>query len=117
MDPRARRRIAGGGPFCARPAMRLDGGGLVLERVAGGSLVEEDEVDGAVERVLAQEHVAESLAGLRCTRIAIAHRLSTVRRCDRILVIDEGRVAEDGTYEELMELGGIFAELAKRQRA
>ena len=53
---------------------------------------------------------------MRCTRIVIAHRLSTIRHCDRILVMDGGRIVEDGGYEELIEKGGVFAELVERQR-
>lgn len=74
-----------------------------------------DEATSALDNVT-QRMVSESLDGLHCTRIVIAHRLSTVRRCDRILVLDGGRVAESGTYEELMELDGLFAELMRRQQ-
>ena len=74
-----------------------------------------DEATSALDN-LTQRHVAESLDSLRCTRIVVAHRLSTVRHCDRILVVDGGRIAEEGTYEELIERGGIFAELVERQR-
>lgn len=74
-----------------------------------------DEATSALDNVT-QKIVSDSLAGLRCTRIAIAHRLSTVQACDRILVLDGGRVAEDGTYDELMARGGIFAELVARQQ-
>lgn len=49
------------------------------------------------------------------TKIVIAHRLSTVRTADRIYVLDHGRVAEEGTFDELMAKGGLFATLAKRQ--
>jgi ABC-type multidrug transport system fused ATPase/permease subunit len=59
--------------------------------------------------------VSRSLEGLRATRIVIAHRLSTVVNASRILVIDQGRVVETGTYGELLEQGGLFASLAKRQ--
>lgn len=45
------------------------------------------------------------------TTIIIAHRLSTLKDCDRILVFDGGRIAEDGTYHELVGRGGIFADL------
>jgi ABC-type multidrug transport system fused ATPase/permease subunit len=51
-----------------------------------------------------------------CTRIVIAHRLSTIKHCDRILVFDGGSVIEDGTYDELIERKGYFAELVERQR-
>ena len=51
------------------------------------------------------------------TTITIAHRLSTVVESDVILVLDEGRVAESGTHERLLEGGGLYAELWARQAA
>jgi ABC-type bacteriocin/lantibiotic exporter with double-glycine peptidase domain len=74
-----------------------------------------DEATSALDN-MSQRHVSESLDTLRCTRLVVAHRLSTVRHCDRILVVDGGRIAEQGTYEELIEQGGLFAELVARQR-
>jgi ABC-type bacteriocin/lantibiotic exporter with double-glycine peptidase domain len=74
-----------------------------------------DEATSALDNIT-QKHVSDSLDSLKCTRIVIAHRLSTVRHCDRILVVDGGTIAEEGTYEELIERNGIFAELVKRQR-
>ena len=74
-----------------------------------------DEATSALDNIT-QQAVAESLDKLDCTRIAIAHRLSTVKHCDRILVLDEGRICEEGTYEELIKKNGVFAELVKKQR-
>ena len=74
-----------------------------------------DEATSALDNIT-QRIVAESLARLKCTRIVVAHRLSTVKNCDRIMVVDKGTIAEEGTYEELIEKNGIFAELVRRQR-
>ncbi len=74
-----------------------------------------DEATSALDNKT-QKHVSDSLDALKCTRIVVAHRLSTVRHCDRILVVDDGRIAEEGTYDELLERGGLFAELVERQR-
>ena len=59
--------------------------------------------------------MSDSLDALACTRLVVAHRLSTIRHCDRILVVDGGRIAEEGTYDELLAKGGLFTELVKRQ--
>ena len=74
-----------------------------------------DEATSALDNI-SQKKVSEALDGLKCTRIVIAHRLSTIRRCDRIIVLDGGNIVEDGTYDELLALGGHFASLVERQR-
>ena len=49
------------------------------------------------------------------TSIVIAHRLSTIAKLDRILVLDNGQIAEDGTHKELLSNGGTYARLWKHQ--
>ena len=68
-------------------------------------------LDTQTERLV--QEALERLSEGRTT-IAIAHRLSTVRDADQIVVLDRGRIAEIGTYEELLSRGGRFAELAAR---
>lgn len=74
-----------------------------------------DEATSALDNIT-QKKVSESLDALKCTRIVVAHRLSTIKNCSRIIVLDGGKIVEDGTYEELIKLNGFFAELVERQR-
>ena len=74
-----------------------------------------DEATSALDNIT-QKTVSDSLEKLKCTRIVIAHRLSTIKQCDRIIVLDKGHIVEDGTYDELIEKNGFFAELVERQR-
>ncbi|MFE2179551.1 ABC transporter ATP-binding protein [Streptomyces sp. NPDC059455] len=70
----------------------------------------DSESEAALQRAL-----ETALAGR--TSLVIAHRLSTIRDADQILVIDGGRVRESGTHEELLALGGLYAELYRTQFA
>ena len=74
-----------------------------------------DEATSALDNVT-QKHVSDALDRLNCTRIVIAHRLSTIRQADRIIMLDSGHIVEDGSYDELVALGGKFADLVERQR-
>ncbi len=74
-----------------------------------------DEATSALDNIT-QKIVSNSLDSLNCTRIVVAHRLSTIRNCDRIIVLDGGKIVEDGNYEELMKNDGFFADLVKRQQ-
>src|SRR5262249_34951499 len=60
-----------------------------------------------------QAALAEVMKGR--TTFVIAHRLATVRNANRILVFESGRIVESGAFDELVELGGQFAELARSQ--
>ena len=74
-----------------------------------------DEATSALDNIT-QKKVSDSLATLKCTRIVVAHRLSTVTDCDRILMLEQGKIVEEGTYDDLIARGGAFAELVERQR-
>jgi len=49
------------------------------------------------------------------TVLAIAHRLSTIAQLDRLIVLDQGQIVEQGTHNELIEQGGVYAKLWARQ--
>lgn len=75
-----------------------------------------DEATSALDNE-SQQGVANALATLQATQIIIAQRMSTVQSASKILVMDRGRLAEQGTFDELMASDGIFAAMAKRQLA
>ena len=74
-----------------------------------------DEATSALDNVT-QKSISESIGKLNCTRIVIAHRLSTIQNADRIIMLEDGHIIEDGSYEELIKMDGKFAELVERQR-
>ena len=61
--------------------------------------------------------VCATLEKLDSTRVVIAHRLSTIIDCDRIIVMEAGKIVEEGNYNELMNGKGLFYQLASRQLA
>ena len=73
-----------------------------------------DEATSALDNI-SQHVITENLARMKCTRIIFAHRMSTIRHCNRIIVLSGGKVVEDGSFDELMAKGGIFSEMIKRQ--
>ena len=77
-----------------------------------------DEATASVD-VETEQQIQKAIAGIAGTRtiIAIAHRLSTIRNADKILVIEDGRVTEEGTHAELVEVGGSYARMNRIQSA
>ncbi len=75
-----------------------------------------DEATSALDN-RTQAIVTESLNKRNVTRIVVAHRLSTIEDCDRVIVLDKGKIVENGTFDELVALNGIFADLVRRQIA
>jgi subfamily B ATP-binding cassette protein MsbA len=86
-------------------ALLKDPAVLILDE-ATSSLDTESErlIEDAMERLLEGR-----------TTLIIAHRLSTVRRADRLVVLDRGRVVEEGTHDALLARGGLYARLYQRQ--
>ncbi|MBW4576244.1 MAG: NHLP bacteriocin export ABC transporter permease/ATPase subunit [Aphanothece sp. CMT-3BRIN-NPC111] len=75
-----------------------------------------DEATSALDN-RTQAIVSQSLEQLQVTRIVIAHRLSTIRNADRIYVLEAGRVVQQGTFDQLVNLEGLFRNLMARQIA
>ena len=73
-----------------------------------------DEATSSLDAVT-EKNVQVQLARVKCTRIVIAHRLSTVAEADLLLVLDQGRVIEHGTHRELLSRGGAYQTLVSAQ--
>jgi len=94
-----RQLLALGRALAYRPAL------LVLDEATSS-------VDPETERLI-QDTI--SRLSRRQTTLIVAHRPSTIRQADRILVMHHGRIVEQGSHEELMELGGVYRTLSRLQ--
>ena len=103
----------GGGAFSGGQKQRLMIARAIVKRPR---MLFFDEATSALDN-RSQALIASSLDSLQATRVVIAHRLSTIINADRIFVLDGGRVVEEGSYAELIEIGGTFAAMADRQLA
>jgi ATP-binding cassette subfamily C protein len=102
-----------GGTFSGGQRQRL----LIARAIASKPrVIFFDEATSALDN-RTQEQVSRSLESLRATRVVIAHRLSTIINADYIYVFQDGQIVQQGTYAELIEQPGPFADLAKRQMA
>jgi ABC-type bacteriocin/lantibiotic exporter with double-glycine peptidase domain len=75
-----------------------------------------DEATNALDTAR-EEEVQRNLDALTCTRVIVAHRLSTVVKADQIVVLDGGRIVEQGTHAELMGVFGLYHQLFRSQQA
>ena len=73
-----------------------------------------DEATSALDN-RTQMMVTQSLQSMSITRVAVAHRLSTIRNADRIFVLQDGQIKQIGSFDQLISKEGLFAELMKRQ--
>src|SRR5262249_44522990 len=83
---------------------------------ASPSILLMDEATSALD-VVTEHKVEENLRRVGCTQIIIAHRLSTVRNADLILVLNEGMLLEQGTHDQLLQQNRYYAKLIRAQLA
>jgi ABC-type bacteriocin/lantibiotic exporter with double-glycine peptidase domain len=102
---------AGGGTFSGGQRQRIQ----IARAVAGKPrILFFDEATSALDNRV-QSEIITCLNNYQGSKVLIAHRLSTIRSADRIYVMEQGRVVQEGSYEELMREQGLFRELALRQ--
>ena len=101
----------GGGNFSGGQKQRLT---IAKALILKPKILMFDEATSALDNAT-QKIVSENLDRLEVTRIVIAHRLSTIRNADRIYVLEDGRVIQQGNFDELTSREGLFQNLMQRQ--
>ena len=101
----------GGGSLSGGQRQRL---AIARALVRQPALLILDEATSALDN-LNQAKVTRNLRQLGLTRIVVAHRLSTIRHADRIVMLEAGRIVQEGPFERLMQEPGPFAEMMRRQ--
>ena len=103
--------------MCGESGGRFSGGerqriALARALVRNPAVLILDEVSAALDATT-EARIAETIESLRgaCTIIAVTHRLALATRADRVIVLGEGRIIEDGSHDDLLVAGGVYSRM------